>query len=497
MSTTVNLEFTLTVTDSDGVSASDTVVITITDTPATARFSIGGSISGNSAAVTLDLNGLEETFPGPSFTFVQQVDDGAVYAVQFVSTPSNQVCGVKNGGGVAVADVTNVEVTCSAPITELRYPDAEVTGSLSHGDFDGDGFVDLVFTIRTLDGHPSGTNNRMLRVTYGTGAGGFSGVTDIFGVGLPGGANQRGHTLISGDFNGDAVEDFAYSGSVGIQVLAGAADKNHTSVFSGSNFGGEEPLYTLDADGDNDLDFVALDFDPILHLNQGTDFDNAQVFDSSLIGSSINMVLGDFNGDGLDDILEIGQESITDIALALFPGNVAGSFDLPSLVEPLSSDLFLGGNVFDIISKEMTAGDFDADGDLDIAITSTTNFLQIMLNDGSGQFTVGQRVLAGNEAIHIRAADFDNDSVLDLATINQTSRTAVISLGNGDGTFADSGVNDPRSITLQLDLDVDLRDMNIVDIDGDGFLDILFAEDGTNPPNTGRGSVQFLLAPAR
>jgi len=35
----------------------------------------------------------------------------------------------------------------------------------------------------------------------------------------------------------------------------------------------------------------------------------------------------------------------------------------------------------------------------------------------------------------------------------------------------------------------------VTDLDGDGTPDIVLAEDGTNPPYTGRGSVQIFLGP--
>lgn len=100
----------------------------------------------------------------------------------------------------------------------------------------------------------------------------------------------------------------------------------------------------------------------------------------------------------------------------------------------LSDDLFLGELAFVLPSKEIAYGDFDGDGDNDIAITSTTSFLQVFLNDGAGQFTAAQRVQVGNKPIHVRVADFDNDGIEDLVSINANSKTVIISLGNGDGT---------------------------------------------------------------
>ena len=117
------------------------------------------------------MNGTEETFAASPFTFTQDLASGDQYAVLFVSTPANQQCTISNGVGTAIANVTNVSLTCTDPITLLQYQDAEVAGIMTSSDFDGDGFTDLVFTIRTLAGHPTGSNNDMFRVTYGNGTG--------------------------------------------------------------------------------------------------------------------------------------------------------------------------------------------------------------------------------------------------------------------------------------------------------------------------------------
>ncbi len=192
-----------------------------------------------------------------------------------------------------------------------------------------------------------------------------------------------------------------------------------------------------------------------------------------------------------------GTGNDTRLALALFSGNGDGSFNNPPAIDLISDDLFLGEFVFEESSKEIAFGDFDGDGYNDLAITSTTSFLQIFTNNGTGQFTAGQRVQVGNKPIHVRVADFDNDGIKDLASVNANSKSVVISLGNGDGTFADIADASGRAISIQLDGEVDLFDMDVADINADGFLDIVIAEDGTNPPDTGRGSIQIMLAPGR
>ena len=406
-------------------------------------------------------------------------------------------------------------VASVAPVNQtalLRYDDAEITGQLTSGDFNGDSFVDLALTIRTLPGHVSGQNNDMFRIVYGDGAGGFNNFVDIFRIGSSD-SNKRGHQLIAGDFDGDSVDDFALSNGGIFQAFSGNAAIPQ-GLFNSTDTPGA-PLYSLDADGNGFNDFVAIVFggSTLDFFNLYRNFGNSSFgtvefignrddpqIKALEIGSPVNFTVGDFDGNTIEDILAVvltGSGNDTHLALALFTGNGNGSFDNPTVVSPVSDDLFLGEFPFEAPSKEIAFGDFDGDGDNDLAFTSTTSFLQIFLNNGSGQFTAAQRVQVGNKPIHIRAADFDNDGIIDLASVNANSRTIVIALGNGDGTFADSTNNNSRSITIQLDGDVDLFDMDVADYDADGYLDIAIAEDGTNPPDTGRGSVQIFFAPGR
>ncbi len=408
-------------------------------------------------------------------------------------------------GCFRVASVTEVQ-----DMVVLRYVDAEVTGQVVSGDFNGDSLNDLVFTIRTLPEHISGGNNDMFRVTYGDGLGGFSGTTDIFRVGSSD-SNKRGHQLIAGDLDGDSFDDFAISTGQILQVFSGSTS-TPPSLFNSTDISGA-PLYSVDVDGNGFNDLISIVFGGStrslfnLYRNFGNgSFGNVE-FISSIddaeiialnIGTPVNFTVGDFNGDAINDILSIvltGSGNDTHLALALFTGKNDGSFNNPTFINVLSDDLFLGEFAFELPSKEIAFGDFDGDGDNDIAITSTTSFLQVFLNDGAGQFNAAQRVQVGNKPIHVRVADFDNDGIEDLMSINANSKTVIISLGNGDGTFTDITSNDGRSISFQLDSDVDLFDVDITDLNADGFLDIVIAEDGTNPSDSGRGSIQIIFSP--
>ena len=94
----------------------------------------------------------------------------------------------------------------------------------------------------------------------------------------------------------------------------------------------------------------------------------------------------------------------------------------------------------------VAAGDFNGDGNLDLAVTVCDDCNQggnvaILLGNGDGTFQAPALYPVRYFPSHIAVGDFNHDGKLDLAVVNSgyviTSRPASISilLGNGDGTF--------------------------------------------------------------
>lgn len=90
--------------------------------------------------------------------------------------------------------------------------------------------------------------------------------------------------------------------------------------------------------------------------------------------------------------------------------------------------------------KEAVIGDFNEDGEPDVATTSDGlggGSAAVILSDGRGGFGApGFFGVAGNSPRSIRTADLDKDGHLDLFTANGSqSSTVSVLFGNGDGTF--------------------------------------------------------------
>jgi trimeric autotransporter adhesin len=188
------------------------------------------------------------------------------------------------------------------------------------------------------------------------------------------------------------------------------------------------------------------------------------------------VVIGDFNNDGIPDIVSAPRGGI-----AISLGNGDGTFAAPLIPNVDSLD---GINAFGI-------GDFNGDGIPDLLVADEdTGGLTVLLGKGDGTFTARQSMHYATTSIAV--ADFNGDGKLDVALAGSTQTT--ILLGNGDGTFTASP-NAPSIGSVQL---------VAADFNGDGKLDLGIASynDTTFTPGAitillGNGDGTFIAAPSQ
>ncbi|MFO1511836.1 MAG: FG-GAP-like repeat-containing protein [Verrucomicrobiota bacterium] len=124
-----------------------------------------------------------------------------------------------------------------------------------------------------------------------------------------------------------------------------------------------------------------------------------------------------------------------------------------------------GGNI-----AHAAWGDYDNDGNLDIAIHSTTG-TSIYRNDGSGSFTILTNIAIPTVGVPAWT-DYDNDGHLDLLLVNgqdMSSGRAYLYHNNGDGTF--TSINDSLTTVANYWLVGAWGDY-----DNDGFMDVLLTQ---------------------
>src|SRR5436309_2713151 len=84
----------------------------------------------------------------------------------------------------------------------------------------------------------------------------------------------------------------------------------------------------------------------------------------------------------------------------------------------------------------VAVGDFNGDGVQDLAVPNfVSNTVSVLLGNGDGTFRAQLTFGAGTGPADVAAGDFNGDTVQDLAVTNRSSTTVSVLLGNGDGTF--------------------------------------------------------------
>ena len=143
------------------------------------------------------------------------------------------------------------------------------------------------------------------------------------------------------------------------------------------------------------------------------------------------VVVADFNKDGQPDIA--ANDACTG-EVQIFTGKADGTFILGPAVATGTSNLYTGG--------EMVVGDFNGDGYPDIAVinvagSSTGNSsVGVILNDGTGNFKPAETyALSGYSFAGIAGGDLNGDGKLDLVVPYNWSSSVAVLLGVGDGTF--------------------------------------------------------------
>lgn len=133
----------------------------------------------------------------------------------------------------------------------------------------------------------------------------------------------------------------------------------------------------------------------------------------------------DIDADGyLDLVMYHPSRTELQVATGLGGGRFSGDFNLPMTIA--------GDTPWDA-----TYGDFNADGNLDIAAVGDRGSLVVYQGDGQGGFAPAYLASVRRHCRGIATADFDGDGILDLAVSrgDATGRGVIPLLGVGDGTF--------------------------------------------------------------
>jgi hypothetical protein len=340
----------------------------------------------------------------------------------------------------------------------------------------------------------------------------FSQPNDILGIG-----NQPSAVGV-GDFNGDGTPDLAIvlSEQSAVQILLGDGQGGFTfntpipgvltapcnngyvrsrcSIAVGDfNHDGKPDLaITSDLASEYSLDPPVVPFQPdnrvyVLLGNGDATFTPASGSPFSVGSYPVQVKIGDFNSDGLQDLVVANG---LDNTLSILLGKGDGTF-APGSTVPVGAFPFL-----------LTVADFRQTGASDVAVTNADDStVSVLWSNGNGTFTEanGSPVASGSYSPSaIVAADFDKDGYPDLAVANYIPliqntpdcgdiSNVVILKNHGDGTF-----------TSALTLPVGLYPvaMVVADFNQDGNTDLAIDNGGDNscaPPLPETQTLTLLL----
>ena len=177
-----------------------------------------------------------------------------------------------------------------------------------------------------------------------------------------------------------------------------------------------------------------------------------QLYEPGTTPSSV--AIGDFNGDGIPDLVTAGWYSHK---LHVLLGQKDGTF-----VEGQSFRHSAH------LARKLVVGDFNNDGKLDVAVADDEGGVNVLLGRGDGTFMHAIRNDTGSPVSYIAAGDFNHDGKLDIVALGYLASQIQVLLGNGDGTFQ-APVNYPTFVPNQV---------VVADLNGDGNLDLAVANAG-------------------
>ncbi|MEJ1928815.1 FG-GAP-like repeat-containing protein [Nostoc sp. NIES-2111] len=320
--------------------------------------------------------------------------------------------------------------------------------SLAWGDYDHDDDLDLIVTGTATDNTASTSTTKLYQNTGGT-------FTAVASTGLD---NFGFSSVAWGDYDNDGDLDLLMSGydatvsarTVKVYTNNGSGSFTaNSSSFTGASFA-SAAWADFDNDGDLDVSYCGLTpsntYITKFYANTAGVFSDVTttVVPTGLVGVSRGcLTWGDCDNDGDLDLFltgsSTGAAAGATCKLYLNSGGVLTSAAIP--------------NITAVFNSSATWGDFDSDGDLDLAVngqnTSSSPLTRIYTNDGTGAFTNSGFTTVDLGIGSVAWGDYDSDGDLDLivtGTTNGNNTGAGGKIFRNDGTWSNTAASAPTAL---------------------------------------------------
>jgi hypothetical protein len=258
--------------------------------------------------------------------------------------------------------------------------------------------------------------------------------TFLVGAQLPGGTDQG---VATADLNEDGKVDILILGDPAVMARLGNGDGTFGDLLSWDIGGDPRGIAVADLDGDTHVDLAVANFDDdppptgpstVVNLSvlRGHGDGTFEAPVPYFVGNyDFNHVAaGDFDADGKIDLVVATRPSLVVLK------NLGGGAFGPGVEYPLAE-----------LGRSVAVADLNGDDKLDLAATEYgppggPGAITIFFGDGDGAFGAPQSHVVGRVPYSIVAGDVDGNGTVDLATANNNSADMSVLIGDGTGVFA-------------------------------------------------------------